>query len=100
MTGSHIITSGISTDQLLELIRLVTREEVQTAVKQLQGEEKFITVNEVCKLFEPEISRVTVYRWTKEGILIPHIIGGKTYYLKSEVFAASTALKKYDLKRA
>jgi len=57
--------------------------------------EKLLSPEETCKLFQPSISKVTLWNWTNEGKLQKHQIGGKVFYKYSEVMESITTLKKY-----
>lgn len=80
--------------QLSEIIS----EKVSQAIEdkaQKSNEEKLLSAKEVCELFQPNISRVTLHTWTKEGKLQPRYIGTRVYYLKSEIMEAVKVIKKY-----
>ncbi|MCO5238116.1 MAG: hypothetical protein M9933_17800 [Chitinophagaceae bacterium] len=63
---------------------------------QKKESEKLLSADQARKLFSPEISKPTLIRWTAEGKLICHRIGGRVFYRQSEVMQAVTKLKKYS----
>lgn len=77
----------------------IISEKVSQAIEaktQKSVDEKLLSAKEVCELFQPTISRVTLHAWTKEGKLQPRYIGSRVYYLKSEVLESVKAIKKYS----
>lgn len=67
-------------------------------IKELQKEKdqpKLLSPIETCKLFQPQISRVTLNNWTNSGKLVKYQIGGRVYYRSNEVFEAAKTLKRY-----
>ncbi|HRP33930.1 MAG TPA: helix-turn-helix domain-containing protein [Agriterribacter sp.] len=73
-------------------------EDVLTRLEATQKKEseKLLSSDEARKLFSPEISKPTLIRWTADGLLNSHRIGGRVFYLQSEILAAVTKLKKYS----
>lgn len=53
----------------------------------LNPDAEFLNIDEVGKLFSPPISRVSFWKWEKEGKLqLPsYQLGNKKYYKRSEV---------------
>ena len=93
MVGSQIILSGMTAPDLIELFRVMVKEEV-SQMKDKQ-EEKLLSPAETCRIFQPSISKVTLTSWTNKGLLQDHRIGGRVFYKQSEVLAKLTTLKKY-----
>lgn len=91
--GNQILLNGLSTDQLLELLRPMIKEEMRQVMS--EQEEQLLSPAEVCKLFKPSITKATLASWTKQGFLQEHRIGGRVFYLKSEILAGTTKLSKY-----
>ena len=89
----QILLSGITPEQLVELLRPMIREEFRLGMS--KQEEKLISPAEACKLFKPAISKTTLAAWTKQGLLTEYRIGGRVYYKISEVFKSLKSLKKY-----
>lgn len=84
----------VSLDQLKNLLRDVVREEIKSDTQNSLSE-KLLSPAEVCKMFQPAISKPTLSKWTDAGHLIMYRIGGRTYYKYSEVMEAAKTLKKY-----
>jgi hypothetical protein len=91
--ANQILLSGISPNQLVELLRPMIREEVRLVMA--EQEEKLISPAEACKLFKPAITKATLASWTEKGWLQEHRIGGRVFYLQSEILASTLKLGKY-----
>jgi len=91
--SNQILLSGISPNQLVELLRPMIREEVRQVMA--EQEEKLISPAEACKLFKPAITKATLTSWTEKGWLQLHRIGGRNYYLQSEILASTLKLGRY-----
>lgn len=46
-------------------------------------EEKYLTAKEVMNLLQRD--KTSLWRWKQDGILMPRKIGGRNYYLRSEI---------------
>lgn len=90
----QVILSQIPLSQIFEGLRAIVREEIK-AEKESELQEKLLSPSEVCKLFQPNISKVTLSAWTDQGLLIKHSIGGRVYYKYSELVNSLKTLKKY-----
>lgn len=65
------------------------------ALKQKEISEKLISRSEARKVFQPQISTVTLDKWTREGRLQSHRLGGRVFYKLSELLNSVQTLKKY-----
>ena len=54
--------------------------------------EQYLTRQEVAKMLLVDLS--TIHNWTKKGIITAYQIGGRVYYLRSEVEGSIVKLKK------
>jgi len=90
------LISGVTKDEFLTALREIVREELQNTDGNSELLCEFISVKELQKLFKPQISRVTIDAWSNKGLLKKHWIGGRVYFLKSEVVDSITSLKKYS----
>ena len=90
---NQILLNGITIDQLVESLRLMIREEVRLVFS--EQEERLLSPAETCKLFIPAITKATLTSWKEKGWLQDHRIGGRVFYLKSEVLASTLTLGKY-----
>lgn len=94
-TPQHV--AFVPVDQLASLIEGIVHKQIrQKQSEDLQ--EKLLAPKEVCKLFQPNISLVTLDSWADKGLLTKHYIGGRTYYKYSEVINSVKSLKKYTRK--
>lgn len=89
--------SLVPIDQLAGLLQSIIRQEVR-AKQEEELQEKLLSPKEVCKLFQPNISLVTLNSWSDKGLLTKHYIGGRTYYKYSEVVSSLKSIKKYSRK--
>ena len=90
---NQILLNGISAEQLIESLRPMIKEEVRLVFS--EQEERLLSPAETCKLFIPAITKATLTSWTEKGWLQDHRIGGRVFYLKSEVMASTLTLGKY-----
>ena len=95
MIPSQILLNGLSAEQLIELLRPMIREEIRQAL--FEQPEKLLSPAETCKLFNPAITKATLTSWTKQGLIQEHRIGGRVFYLQSEILASTKQLKKYRM---
>ena|SRR5579872_868821 len=84
--------------ETLAAFRQILREELQ-AVQAEQLEAKLLSPAEACKLFQPAISRVTLGKWTADGLIPALKIGGRVWYKLSDLTEAGSRLKKYKAGR-
>jgi ACT domain-containing protein len=73
-------------------------ENVVKAIKEEKEkdlQEKLLSPEEAMKLFKPEISRTTLYRWEKAGLIVKYSNGRSSYYKYSEIMASLKTVKKY-----
>jgi hypothetical protein len=92
-TGSQILLNALSPDELIELLRPMTRQEIRHALS--EQEEKLLSPAETCKLFNPAITKATQTSLTKQGLLREHRIGGRIFYRQSVILASTKKLFKY-----
>lgn len=52
---------------------------------------EFLSVKDACTLLG--VARVTLHRWRQEKKIVPHKVGGRVLYLRSEVIAAVAGLR-------
>ena len=91
----QIVLSPIPLDLLKSTISEIIREELVTK-DQRDLQEKLLSPKDVCQLFQPSISKVTLEKWSKAGKLKKHTIGGRVYYRYSELIDSLQTLKKYN----
>ncbi|MEJ7740436.1 MAG: helix-turn-helix domain-containing protein [Chitinophagaceae bacterium] len=90
-----IATLDFVKSEIRDEIRNSIRAELLSKLKE-ELEEKLLSPSETCKLFQPNISKVTLHKWTREGRIQEHRIGGRVYYKYSEVMNSLQTLKKYS----
>lgn len=94
MKGGQIILNTVTPEEMAEMIKPMIMDAIREVLQ--EKEEKFLSPAEVCKKFEPAISKTTLASWTKQGLLTEYRIGGRVYYKISEVFKSLKSLKKYS----
>lgn len=68
----------------LDDLRKIVREEVRTAIENHDAGKSLISSQEIMSLFH--ISRSTLWRWTKNGVVTPvKSEGNKNLYRRSEI---------------
>ena len=91
---SKLVLLPVSMEEFIQSIQEVIRLEVKKLNDETQ-EAKLLSPIETCNLFQPNISKVTLSKWTNEGHLKSYRIGGRVYYKLSEVLASLSTLKRY-----
>lgn len=76
---------GISAETLIGQIKKVVKELVPQPQQQTPTD-RLLTRKEVCEMLQ--VSTVTVWNWTKTGILTSYRIGNQLRYKESEVLNA------------
>jgi len=94
-----VTITQISPPELEFLIENSLNKILQAQQKQQLGE-TLLSPAKTCKLFDPEISKVTLTAWTKQGLLNDYRIGGKIFYKYSEIIEAAKHLKRYQAHKA
>lgn len=78
MKGGQIILNTVTPEEMAEMIKPMIMDAIREVLQ--EKEEKFLSPAEVCKKFEPAISKTTLASWTKQGLLTEYRIGGRVYY--------------------
>ena len=94
MTMNNLILTPIPLEDLLKQFKEIVEAAIN-AKQQKDIGEKLISPKEACKIFQPNISRVTLDAWTASEKLIRYDIGGRVYYRYSEIIEAAKTLKRY-----
>lgn len=90
----QVLFSTIPLESLTATISQIVRSELANSQNTVL-QEKLLSPSETCRLFQPNISKVTLSAWTKQGRLKERRIGGRVYYKYSEVMDSLTSLKRY-----
>ena len=88
-----IYLTEMEEDSFLAAIRHIIIEELANQNKNKEAE-MLLSPTEVCKLFNPSISKVTLYNWTNQGKLKKHSLGRRVFYKHSEIIAALNTLQR------
>lgn len=88
MLRNSILLQDLSLEQLTELMTKVVKTETDDLKKHFQPKEPsiYLSRQEVAAMLGIDLS--SVHNWTKRGILKPKGIGGRVYFLRSEVEAS------------
>jgi excisionase family DNA binding protein len=91
MSTTEILLNGISANELKTDILNGIDKLIKDHFKQQREQAKYLSRQEIAKMLSIDLS--TVHNWTKKGILTAHQIGGRVFYLRSEVENAIVELK-------
>ncbi|MFW9989733.1 MAG: helix-turn-helix domain-containing protein [Candidatus Odinarchaeota archaeon] len=91
MSSDKQIFTNISEDRFKDLIREVVRDEI-TRLNHTEAED-LIKAKEACEYLK--VSKVTLYKWLKQGKIIGYYLGTRLFFKKSELEMALT--KKGDV---
>lgn len=95
MSNEQIVLIPITVNELLDKVKEVISEALKTNQEiKLQG--TLLSPTETCKIFSPTISKVTLYEWTKQGLIPSYRIGGRVYYNYGEVIESAKRIRKFD----
>ena len=89
-----IVLTPIPLADLMDQFRKIVKEEIK-AHNQAESQDKLISPQEACRLFDPAITTRTLSRWTKDGLIASQRIGGRIFYKQSDVLTAGTTLMRY-----
>ena len=84
MSSEKQIFTNISEDRFKELIREVVRDEI--SILNHTEAEDLIKAKEACDYLM--ISKVTLYKWLKQGKIIGYYLGTRLFFKKSELESA------------
>lgn len=85
----EFLESGISCQLLINSMDLrqfaldVAKEVLDNLSKKEVKEDKYFTVREAMTVLHRD--KTSLWRWDKQGILHPHRVGGRCFYLKSDI---------------
>lgn len=97
MSESDILNSAIrqALPIILPAVRQVFQEELASKLNaDLQA--RYLSEREARQLFKPSPTRQTFINWEHRGLVTAYMIGGRKYYLFSELTAAVEKIKKYQ----
>ena len=81
MANEKQIFTNICEDRFKELIREVVREEI-TVLNHTETED-LIKAKDVCDYLQ--VSKVTLYKWIKQGKITGYYLGTRLFFKKSEI---------------
>jgi hypothetical protein len=74
------------------LRKIVHQELTQIVDKQ---EDRFLSPKEVCERFIPKLSKTKLASWTEQRLLQEYRLGGRVFYLFSEIVEKAKTLKRH-----
>ena len=90
--AEKVIFTQIDLNDLTETIKKCVREELNRN-KPSEKEDELLKIEDAVKMFR--VSKVTLHKWRKRGLLPFHRIASRIYFKKSELIAAlNTAPRK------
>jgi hypothetical protein len=60
-----------------------------------ESEDKLLSIAETCALFQPKISRPTLYKYEEQGLLQRQMMGSKIVFSRNAVLSAARSIKRY-----
>jgi len=90
----EVLLSPIPLEALKAEIQQIIKQELANKEK-ADLKERLLSPAEACNIFQPKISKVTLWKWTKEGRLQEHRMGNRVFYKYSELLASLQTLRKY-----
>jgi len=84
----NISIENINIEELKSLIKECVREEINPLFKKGQEnyQEELISIDEVTGIFK--VSKVTIHKWKRKGLIPFHKVNRKLYFKKSELLKA------------
>jgi excisionase family DNA binding protein len=73
-------------------MKTAIRDEIR-AQKRDELSEKLLTPQETADLLR--VSKVTLWQWERDGRIVKHSIGGRTYFKYHEIMAKLQTLQRY-----
>lgn len=90
-----LILTQLTFSEIMDGLRSIVREEMRSEREQVH-DKKFLSTKEVCNMFSPKISRPTLSRYVKKGLIPQQRMEGRVWYSYSEVVQAIEKIKKYQ----
>lgn len=71
---------------------------IENKIEQIEQSktERLLSAEEARAVFSPNISKVTLYSWTKKGLIPCHRIGGRIFYKHSEIITSAKRITKFE----
>jgi hypothetical protein len=96
-TEPQIQFISVNPNELAELISENVKVQIQNLARDLSElstpqQNEIVSRKEVAEMFQ--ISLVSLHEWTKNGILTPYKIGGRTFFKRSELMQLLINSKK------
>ncbi|WP_179344225.1 helix-turn-helix domain-containing protein [Winogradskyella ursingii] len=84
---------GTTPNALIDLIDETVKKRLEDLKKNFEPKtpKEYLSRQEVAKMLSVDLS--TIHNWTKKGILTAHQIGGRVFYLRTDVENAIVKLK-------
>lgn len=91
--NEDLILSILPIDQLTQIIRDCVRKEVDKTQPINSDNNDLIRVEDAVKLLK--VSKVTLYKWRRAGIIPYHRIASRIYFKKSEIIEALKTSRRF-----
>ena len=92
---SRIILYGITEDQLFDRLDFLLQKRIGEAIAN-HVQEKWLSVDEARKIWQPAISRNTLTKWSALYSFKAERFGGTIKYLFSDLLKQSKIIKQYS----
>ena len=90
--NQNFILTPIPVADLMAQMRDIVRDELRQQQRADQSE-KLLTPKETADLLR--VSVVTIWQWEKQGRIVKHSMGGRTYFKYGELMASIETLNRY-----
>lgn len=94
---NSFILTNVPVESLLEPFKDIVRSELEAHFLKNEVEEQLLSREEARKIFKPNVSKVTMIKWERLGLLQSCRIGGRIYYKRSEVISSAQQIPRYRL---
>jgi len=92
---NSLILTNVPVESLLEPFKDIVRRELEAHFSKNEEEEQLLSREEARKIFIPSVSKVTLIKWERLGLLYSYRIGGRIYYKRSEVILSAQQIRRY-----
>lgn len=90
----NLIFFSIQRDDLKELVRETFKEELEI-YKVKETADRLLSPEEACKVFNPAITKMTLRKWSADGLIPFKKLGSRVFYRHGDLISAGKSLKKY-----
>ena len=90
METKGVLIESLSQEQVTSLITTAVNNAVENTVEKINNDQ-LLTQSEAAVFLRT--SKQTLINWAARGIVVPHELGGRVYYRKSELLKSGISIK-------